>query len=205
MKFHDGPVDFLAEMDKLRAHLASDGVVIEAPDNTPPPTLADIAENIREYWGCLLIHLEGVLEAHPDHHASHFIECLRGWIKRLDELADPSQTRPAFQSATLDAIQANREREGLAVTTPTGVRVLYSIDREGPAHRHALRIIEVAFDDCVEVYVETHEPGACGCVRRIALSELVHLLADITDMELLTIPNREIDPAGHPHHITPLP
>lgn len=66
-------------------------------------------------------------------------------------------------------------------------------------HGHLLRVVEVDG----EVYVDAEEPGKCGCRRRIALSELVHLLVNIEERELWTIPNRDRDPAGHEHPIAP--
>ncbi len=83
-------------------------------------------------------------------------------------------------------------------------RVLYEAPNvTANGHGHQLRVVEVDFADGPAIYVDVTEPGKCGCVRRIALSELVHLLVNIDERELLTIPNRDRDPAGHEHPIAP--
>lgn len=55
------------------------------------------------------------------------------------------------------------------------------------------------FADGAEIYVDVDEPRGCACARRIALSDLAHLLLNVTEGELLTIPNRDLDAAGHVH------
>ena len=76
---------------------------------------------------------------------------------------------------------------------------LYEARRDGAHHGHVMRVVERSG----EVYVQTNEPGGCNCQREIALSELVHLLANITEAELLTIPNRNTDELGHAHDAAP--
>lgn len=81
----------------------------------------------------------------------------------------------------------------------TAERTLFETTHHANGHSHHLRVVEVAFPDAREVYVEMSEPDKCGCARRIALSELAHLLLNITEGELWAIPNRDRDDAGHAH------
>ena len=77
--------------------------------------------------------------------------------------------------------------------------VLFQIARNGDRHGHLLTVVEIEVGGSTENYIEVSEPGKCGCERRIALSELTHLLLNITDHELLTIPNRDHDIGAHAH------
>lgn len=91
-----------------------------------------------------------------------------------------------------------------APTTDDVDRVLFEIRRDGAGHGHVLRVVERPFaDGSTEIYLETWEPGGCGCRRTIALSEAVHLLLNVTDGELWTLPNRDADAAGHAHQVPP--
>ena len=67
------------------------------------------------------------------------------------------------------------------------------------AHCHRIRIISLPFADWSESYVEVSEPGGCGCLRVFALTELAHLLLNLTADEEITLPNREVCMGGHPH------
>jgi hypothetical protein len=104
--------------------------------------------------------------------------------------------------ATLAAVAV--QRRGAVYAEPIGGAVLYEAAFDGTAHGHRLRIIRVDLrsddgDTCDAVYVEVEEPGKCACVRRVPLSEVVHLLLNVEERELWTIPNRDRDFAGCPH------
>lgn len=64
-------------------------------------------------------------------------------------------------------------------------------------HGHKLRIV----DEHDAYYVEVTEPGGCECLRRIALSELVHLLLNLPEDEQYKITTRDLDAAGHQHEV----
>lgn len=78
-------------------------------------------------------------------------------------------------------------------------RTLFTVERTANGHSHTLTIVEVAFPDCAEVYVVLSEPDKCGCARRLPLSEVAHLVLNVTEREMLEIPNRSADQAGHAH------
>lgn len=85
------------------------------------------------------------------------------------------------------------------MTAAGPVTVLYALTVAGPRHDHTMRVVSVPFPDGEQFCVEVTEPRGCGCVRRVPISELVHLLVNISDAELTSIPNRTTDPAGHDH------
>lgn len=78
-------------------------------------------------------------------------------------------------------------------------RVLFETDHSANGHVHRLRVLEVAFDDATEIAVELSEPDKCGCASWLPLSEVAHLVLNLTEQERLEIPNRNRDQAGHWH------
>jgi hypothetical protein len=81
--------------------------------------------------------------------------------------------------------------------------LLYAISRPGPGgskHSHMLRVMSISYPDADYPWIEVSEPGGCGCVARISLAQLAHVLINTSMPELLGLAAREVCPHGHPHH-----
>lgn len=83
-------------------------------------------------------------------------------------------------------------KDGKAMTTFAGTRVRTVAEGiSGGSHQHVLRVAEYAFPDCSALYVEVSEPGRSDDVRVIALSEAVHALMNMSEVELYEIGGRD--------------
>ena len=83
--------------------------------------------------------------------------------------------------------------------------LLFAIARPGPAgakHSHALRVMLIRYPDADYPWIEVSEPGGCGCVRRLSLPQLVHVLVNSSPNDLSVLETREVCPKGHPHHLS---
>lgn len=78
-------------------------------------------------------------------------------------------------------------------------RALLDVTQRGAHHAHRLRVVALDHPGGEETVVELSEPDKCACIARLPLSELVHLVLNTTAHEMLVVPNRDLDAAGHAH------
>ena len=87
-----------------------------------------------------------------------------------------------------------------AVAAGSGVEV-FRILHPSYAHAHELRVMRIDYEwGNSSYYIEVNEPGGCGCRRRVTLGQLTHVLINAAYVDLAALEDRELCPAGHPHH-----
>lgn len=89
-----------------------------------------------------------------------------------------------------------------AVADGAGVPVF---ERKWPgagAHGHVFRLMRIVFpqwDNDEGYYIEVAEPGACGCLRRVDLSRLVHAVMNLGTEGIAGAERRAVCACGHAH------